>query len=317
VTVHPLAGTFSVEASARRIRHYRYAEERLMRALGGWVALTPELPAKIMFARHVWDCAQHADLWGRRLPELRAPAQQSEPSGEAFIAFMNRLESPVEPRQTLERLVGVYRVLKPHLVATYERHLAAANPVYEPPTRRILERCLEEERRHVAAGRRLLDRMLGGEPARRRSDECELALTALLAAASGVTGDTPLPPLAAALPSTVDPGPDLVALDSAFDPSVVAPDLRAAIEAHLVALGAGDWARLEADAAPEAWERIRPQYAGVVPCPGGGRIVAQARIGGYRLVKVRLAGARAAVLDQQWRPGPGGWRLWDVAVLGS
>jgi len=39
-----------------------------MRILGGWLALTPEVEAKLLFGRHVWDCAQHADLWGRRLP---------------------------------------------------------------------------------------------------------------------------------------------------------------------------------------------------------------------------------------------------------
>ena len=44
---HPLRGSFSVEASARRLRHYRYAEERMMRTLGGWIALTPELHAKL------------------------------------------------------------------------------------------------------------------------------------------------------------------------------------------------------------------------------------------------------------------------------
>jgi len=54
---HHLAGHFSVDDSARRIRNYRYAEERMMRVLGGWIALTPELPAKLLFGRHVWDCA--------------------------------------------------------------------------------------------------------------------------------------------------------------------------------------------------------------------------------------------------------------------
>ena len=44
-----LAGHFSVDDSARRIRHYPYAEERMMRALGGWIALTPELPVKLLF----------------------------------------------------------------------------------------------------------------------------------------------------------------------------------------------------------------------------------------------------------------------------
>src|SRR6059036_2937166 len=138
VSDHPLAGTFSVEASARRIRNYRYAEERMMRTLGGWIALTPELAPKLLFGRHVWDCAQHADLWGRRLPELRAPAQQSEPANARFAAFMDALERPEAWGDTLERLTGVYAVLKPHLVTVYARHLASTNAVYEPPTRRIL-----------------------------------------------------------------------------------------------------------------------------------------------------------------------------------
>jgi len=159
VTAHTLAGHFSVDASAKRIRHYRFVEERLMRTMGGWIALTPELSAKLVLGRHVWDCAQHADLWGKRLPELRAPAQRSEPSGEAFVRFMAELASPEAFHQTAERLVGVYRVLKPCLLATYEGHLAQANPVYEPPTRRILERCIAED--HVGPKRFLV---VGAEP---------------------------------------------------------------------------------------------------------------------------------------------------------
>jgi hypothetical protein len=164
VTRNRLAGHFSVEASARRIRHYRYAEERIMRMLGGWIALTPEVPVKLLFGRHVWDCAQHADRWGKRLPELRAPAQQSEAPGEVFARFVDSLEAAEGFHQTPERLAGVYRVLKPCLLAAYERHLAVANPLYEPPTRRILATCIQEERRHIAAGDALL-RKLAASPA--------------------------------------------------------------------------------------------------------------------------------------------------------
>ena len=89
-----LAGHFSVDESAKRVRHYRYAEERMMRMIGGWIALTPELSAKLLFGRHVWDCAQHVDLWGKRLPELCAPAQVSEPPNDAFVRFVDLLESP-------------------------------------------------------------------------------------------------------------------------------------------------------------------------------------------------------------------------------
>jgi hypothetical protein len=183
-----LAGDLGVEATARRVRRYRYAEERLTRVMAGWIALTPELPAKLLLGRQVWDCAQHADLWGRRLPELRAPAQVSEPPSEAFVAFMDRLESPEAWGQTVERLTGVYRVLKPHLLEAYAAHLERANPVYEPPTRRILERCLADEARHVADAEAVLATLLDEPRLRDRATSWAGELRADLAASGGVTG---------------------------------------------------------------------------------------------------------------------------------
>ena len=186
-----LAGHFSVDDSARRIRNYRYAEERMLRALGGWIALTPELPAKLLFGRHVWDCAQHADLWGKRLPELRAPAQVSEPPSPAFVSFLDRLETAESWGQTLERLAGIYRVLKPHLIETYAGHLDRANPVYEPPTRRFLERCLVDERRHVADAEDVLAGLVRSEADLARIETWTRALEGLLAESGGVAGAEP------------------------------------------------------------------------------------------------------------------------------
>ena len=186
--VQRLAGYLSVDESAKRIRHYRYAEERMMRVLAGWIALTPELPVKLLMGRQVWECAQHADLWGKRLPELRAPAQVSEPPNEAFVRFLDAVESREGWGETLERLTGIYRVLKPHLVEVYTGHLARANPVYEPPTRRILERCLAEERQHVADGVRALETLCDIDAHRARVGAWESELRGLLAAAGGVTG---------------------------------------------------------------------------------------------------------------------------------
>ena len=153
---HPLAGHLEVDESAKTVRHYRYAVERMTRILGGWMALTPELSAKLLMGRHVWDNAQHADAWGKRLPELRATAQVSEPANARLVAFLDAVEAAERPEQTVERVVAIYRVLKPHLLATYKAHLATANAVYEPPTCRILARCIEDERRHIAAGETVL-----------------------------------------------------------------------------------------------------------------------------------------------------------------
>jgi hypothetical protein len=306
-----LAGHFSVDDSARRIRNYRYAEERMLRALGGWIALTPELPAKLLFGRHVWDCAQHADLWGRRLPELRAPAQQSEPANDRMVKFMDLLESAEGPRQTVERVAGVYRVLKPHLVTVYARHLAGANPVYEPPTRRILERCVAEERRHASAGAVVLARLMRDDAIRRRVRTWEERLLALLGDAGGVTGDVARPLIdAAVLGEAGEVEQDLVDVPPEFDPSVLEPELAAAVDRYRAALEAGDRARVAALVEPSARAAVMAEHERLGDHVKTSRVVALAAIGHHRMVKVRLDGVRVVGYVQlRWTPFDAGWRI--------
>jgi hypothetical protein len=252
-----------------------------MRIMGGWIALTPELPAKLVLGRHVWECAQHADAWGRRLPELRAPAQQSEPPNAAVVEFFDLLESVEGPRQSVERLTGVYRVLKPHLASVYAAHLDRANPVYEPPTRRILERCLGEERRHVAAGAVVLARLASLQTSEHRARTWAERLGQALRHAAGVTGDEANPTFEPAR-SDVDVGRDLVALDSIFEVTVVPADLAAAVAAHY----------------------------------RGGEILALASLGEYRLVKVRIpSDGGFAVVQSRWRHADGGWEVMTADIV--
>jgi hypothetical protein len=290
----------------------------MMRVLGGWIALTPELPAKLLFGRHVWDCAQHADLWGRRLPELRAPAQQSEPAGPAVVALLDLIESAEGPEQTVERVTAIYRVVKPHLATLYERHLAVANPVYEPPTRRILARVIGEERRHAAAGAIVLDRVIAGDSAlAARATAWERRVLDALAAATGVTGDAEAPLIAppAVAPDPVAVAQDLVPPPAAFDPTAALGDLDRPLQAHREALARGDVEALRAVLAPEAAPDVATTYAGLPGPFERTEIVGCARIGRQRVVKLRLLGRRVRLLLQErWIPSPAGWRVAAVEV---
>jgi hypothetical protein len=304
VTTHPLAGPISVDASAVRIRRYRWLEERLMRVLGGWIALTPELPVKLLFGRHVWDCAQHADLWGRRLPELRAPAHQSEPPSEGFAHLVDLIDGLQGRHDSIARVVAVYRVLKPHLITAYQMHLADANPVYEPPTQRILVRCLNEERRHVAAGAVVLERLAAS--ARPRAEEWERRLLDELA---GVGGLVAADGRAAPPDGTPDPRGDLVALDSAFDPGVIDEQLAGALDVHWRALVTGDLEALAAQVIPQALDHVLEIYR-TAGSAAEVSVVGCARIGAYRIVKVALRGPRGlSILQLEWRHGGTGWRI--------
>ncbi|HUF93911.1 MAG TPA: hypothetical protein VMR23_16165 [Candidatus Limnocylindria bacterium] len=292
----------------------------MMRMLGGWIALTPELAAKLLFGRHVWDCAQHADAWGRRLPELRSPAQQSEPANSGVVRLMDRLESADAPGQTAERLVGVYRVLKPHLVTVYARHLAATNPVYEPPTRRILTRCLDEERRHVAAGASVIAAMLREAEAVARARDWERAVTGLLGEAGGVTGDVTAPMIDAAEPGVeaAAVAQDLVKTPPPFDPAVIPEDLAAVVDAHRRALETGDVLAAAAHADTATRDTVLAPYSALRGPFTASRVIALARVGRYRMVKVRLEGPRSvAVVQQRWTPSQSGWRVSGVEVVRS
>ena len=66
-----LPGAFDVTETARRVGHYKWVEMRLFEALGGWVATVPELDVKMRLGTHCYKHAWHADLWNKRLPELR------------------------------------------------------------------------------------------------------------------------------------------------------------------------------------------------------------------------------------------------------
>jgi len=183
-----LEGVYSVRQSAGFIMNYRYAEERMMRMMAGWIALTPEIPVKLEMARQVYDCALHADALGKRLGELRSQAQVSRPPNEAFVAFINAIEDKEQWEDTIERLTGIFRVLKPHLVAHYSAHVEAANPVYEPPTLRILAHLVDDEKRHIERGLVLLERLLDSPQKHRRATAWQAHLEDLLAAAGGVIG---------------------------------------------------------------------------------------------------------------------------------
>jgi len=311
---HPLVGDLSVDASARLIRHYRYVEERMMRMMGGWIALTPELPAKLLLGRHVWDCAQHADLWGRRLPELRTAAQQSEPANEAVVRFMDTLEGEEGYTETPERLAGIYRVLKPHLVSAYEDHRARANPVFEPPTRRILDRCLDEERRHAAAGQIVLGALTRDADPRRCAEAWEKRLQQALREAGGITGGSALV-VSGGLshPRACD---DIIALGRVLARPELPAELAQALDRHRRAVQAGDLASVAGQVLETAWEAVQTQYRGLPVPLTASEVVAVAKIGAYRMVKLAFKGPRGlAVVQQQWRQVENAWRLYGAEVV--
>ena len=187
-----LHGRYDVEAVARRVRNFRYAEEWIMMILGGWIATVPELPVKTGLGKIIWETAQAADRLGKRLPELRCGTRSvstSEAPNEGFAAFVRSIAEPESPAHTIEKLAGVFDVLLPHLAEAYERMAAETDPIADAPTVRILEDALADLRRHIVWGREVLDSLCAGAVEADRRRRRREGLEAELLSCGGVTGE--------------------------------------------------------------------------------------------------------------------------------
>jgi len=259
-----LEGHFSADDSARLCRNYRYAAERMTRILAGWIALTPELSAKLLLGRHVWDNAQHADAWGKRLPELRALAQQSE-----------------------------------------------------PPTCRILSRCIEDERRHIGAGETIIRHLAASAEVQGRVDAWQARLALMLEAAGGVTGQGSPPVMSAAGDAAVpisDDAREFIRLERAGEKWAVPEDLETAVRAFGNALVTGDGIGLGGflEAAPDAALMQALKDVGIARH----QVAAFAKLGRHRIIKYRLSGPGGAVtLNARWEQGESGWRVGAVDLV--
>jgi len=193
-----LPGAFDVEETARRVGHYKWIEMKLFEALGGWIATVPELDVKMRLGTHCYHHAWHADLWHKRLPELREMNPERltlpAPGMEEFVAAMTE---PEAPELTIEKLVGVYRVLIPHKIAAYTYHLNNTSTITDAPTIRSLKLALQDEFEDWRDGEMLIQSLIETDDEVERAAAHQVKLEKLLLAAGGIAGPGSIGPVTA------------------------------------------------------------------------------------------------------------------------
>jgi hypothetical protein len=128
-----------VNDRAKMIATFRYIEVRLMEITAAWTPTTPEMEVKVMFGRHIWDFAQHADALGKRTFELRQPEHYTlAPSAE----YKSWLEDVFAEKSTAGRLAALYEGILPGLETRYRAYLDAVDRLLDEPSVVIIERIL-------------------------------------------------------------------------------------------------------------------------------------------------------------------------------
>lgn len=187
-----------MEENARRLINYRYAEHACMTAEGAWASTCPTIKVKFALGEHCFQDSVHSFWLGQRLPELRVTDGQDtsspptlrsstkiEPPNDQFVDFCEAMQ--LQDDQLL-RIVGLYRVLKTHLVVYYRHHIIVTDPVCDAPTIRILQHILLEEEDHLKWGQAIYEELADSPERRRDALEWQAHLEDLLIKSGGVTG---------------------------------------------------------------------------------------------------------------------------------
>jgi hypothetical protein len=131
--------TLTVNDRARAIATFRFIEVRLMEIVAAWTPTTPEMEVKVMFGRHIWDFAQHADILGKRTFELRQPEHYTVRAGEETVAMLDRAAAA---SLTADRITAMYEQVIPEIERRYREHIVATDPILDEPSIIIIGRIL-------------------------------------------------------------------------------------------------------------------------------------------------------------------------------
>jgi uncharacterized ferritin-like protein (DUF455 family) len=138
-----------VKQNAHRLAVLYSVEVELARLVAGWIVRMPTLREKLMLGKVCFEDAEHASRLEERIGELRYSAEEIERLRTRTFPAALELERMDDPD---EFLAGLFRVVKPALLADLRRHLDAAPPYVDEPTIRILRQIIADEQDQIATG---------------------------------------------------------------------------------------------------------------------------------------------------------------------
>lgn len=170
--------TLTVHDRATLIATFRYIEVQLMEIAAYWTPTIPEMEVKVMFGRHIWEFAQHADALGKRTFELRQAEHYTVPATEAYRQLLADVKGE---RTTENRLAALYDVVLPGLAKRYSDYVKATDALLDLPSVIIVEKILADTQRQIAEAAQVRQRMSIASPPAIALRQRETAVAALVA----------------------------------------------------------------------------------------------------------------------------------------
>ena len=131
-----------IDETVERLLRYAWIAKRAMETALYWLNPTPEWEVKEALSLHAYLAADHAQSFRVRVSEMRNPMPDMDKSPDPKLDRL--FDELLTAENTAEKLTGLYAVLIPAVLAAYREHFAAANPLVDFPTRRVLRHLMLE-----------------------------------------------------------------------------------------------------------------------------------------------------------------------------
>ena len=168
---------------------------------------------KQALARHLWEDAEHMWSLAERTKELRGSSGMLRSEPDVVLAAALR-EIAAAPSETAY-VAGVYRVIKPALIAAFRLYMQETNALADQPTVRLLRHILLEEEEQIVLMEERLAEVLTEPGCRVEAEDWCTHLSAWLAACGSLLGTEE--PQGTRPPSRAGSGPTLPAFPGRDD----------------------------------------------------------------------------------------------------
>lgn len=109
-----------------------------------WLASTPEWELKEVLGPHARLDAEQVERLRGRIGEMRSPAPRMDVTPDAAIdQFFDELLSA---KDSFEKIVGLFGLLRPALLAAFEQHDLETNPLIDHPTHYLMQHLILDQR---------------------------------------------------------------------------------------------------------------------------------------------------------------------------
>lgn len=144
-----------VDNASSYLKRCYIVERQLMRTLAAWFVETSQWDFKRQLAQHMWETSLHADALRTRILELRYPRRDVDKKYDK--AVLHLMSESAKANDTNEFVGGIYGVLIPALLETYQAYLNFTDTLDDAPTTFMLRHIIADKQAQIEQNRQLVD----------------------------------------------------------------------------------------------------------------------------------------------------------------